>query len=264
MCGSSTSSSPTRRVSADCEPERSTANSFSCEVDGRRRPPSTSTAAGGVQAVDRSRGRSRSTDQPTGRWDVRPSGWAGARRRRRPRCAALMRSAASLDTIVVGPSPAWPSAAPMMRLSGTSTSRPCSISRCFWMPLISICSVPSPTRHRFGERAAVQDAQLLDRAQRGASRPADVVGPGLQAVELLDDRERDDTSTSPNVCTQCGSAISTEVSSTIRVLIAFPSPLAGCPPPAESLRASLASRAWSFGRRSVTVTPDGSSRPAGG
>ena len=30
------------------------------------------------------------------------------------------------------------------------------------------------------------------RAQRGAGRPSDVVGPGLQPVELLDDDERDD------------------------------------------------------------------------
>ena len=33
VCGSSTSSLPTRRVSADCEPARSTANSFSLRVD---------------------------------------------------------------------------------------------------------------------------------------------------------------------------------------------------------------------------------------
>ena len=35
-------------------------------------------------------------------------------------------------------------AAPMMRLSATLGSSPCSIRRCFWMPLISICTVPSP------------------------------------------------------------------------------------------------------------------------
>jgi hypothetical protein len=43
-----------------------------------------------------------------------------------------------------------------------------------------------------GERAAVGDPQLLERAQRGAGRPADVVGPALEAVEFLDDRERND------------------------------------------------------------------------
>ena len=46
--------------------------------------------------------------------------------------------------------------------------------------------------HRLGQRAAVADAQLLDRPQRGARRAADVVGPRLQAVELLDDDQRDD------------------------------------------------------------------------
>ncbi len=45
--------------------------------------------------------------------------------------------------------------------------------------------------HRFGEGAAVAHAQLLDRAQRGAGGPPDVVRTGLQPVELLDDRERD-------------------------------------------------------------------------
>ena len=45
---------------------------------------------------------------------------------------------------------------------------------------------------RCGQRAAGAHAVLLDGAQRGACRAADVVGAGLQAVELLDHRERDD------------------------------------------------------------------------
>ena len=44
-------------------------------------------------------------------------------------------------------------------------------------------------RHRLGERAAVADAQVLDRPQRGTCRPADVVEPVLEAVELLDHGE---------------------------------------------------------------------------
>ena len=46
-------------------------------------------------------------------------------------------------------------------------------------------------RYRLGQRATVLDAQVLDRPQRGAGRAADVVGAGLEAVELLDDGERD-------------------------------------------------------------------------
>ena len=44
---------------------------------------------------------------------------------------------------------------------------------------------------RLGERAPVAHTQLLDRAQRRAGRATDVVGSGLQAVELLDDDQRD-------------------------------------------------------------------------
>ena len=49
-----------------------------------------------------------------------------------------------------------------------------------------------PDRDGVGERAAVLDAQLLDRAQRGARRPTDVVAARLQTVEFLDDGEGDD------------------------------------------------------------------------
>jgi hypothetical protein len=43
-----------------------------------------------------------------------------------------------------------------------------------------------------GQRSAVPDPQLLERAQRGAGRPTDVVGPGLEPVEFLDDGQRHD------------------------------------------------------------------------
>ena len=59
------------------------------------------------------------------------------------------------------------------------------------MPLSSICRLPSADGDRLGQRAAVADPQLLDRAQRGAGGAADVVGSCLQAVELLDDDQRD-------------------------------------------------------------------------
>jgi hypothetical protein len=59
--------------------------------------------------------------------------------------------------------------------------------------LSSICRAAAPPDgHRLGERSAVPHAQLLDAAQRGAGRPPDVVEAGLQAVELLDDDQRDD------------------------------------------------------------------------
>ena len=93
-----------RRASADCEPDRSTANSFSrerrrgCRCDGVG-----GERAGGVEAVDHLVARSRSwSSRPAGRRSVR-RGAAGARPRSTPRWAALMRSAASFDTIVVGP-----------------------------------------------------------------------------------------------------------------------------------------------------------------
>ena len=43
-----------------------------------------------------------------------------------------------------------------------------------------------------GQRAAGIHPQLLEGAKRGARRPTDVVDATLQAVELLDDRQRDD------------------------------------------------------------------------
>jgi hypothetical protein len=45
---------------------------------------------------------------------------------------------------------------------------------------------------RCRQRAARRDPQLLERPQRGARRPADVVPSTLEAVELLDDGQRDD------------------------------------------------------------------------
>ena len=105
-------------------------------------------------------------------------------------------------------------------------------------------------RHRLGERAAVLDAQVLDRPQRGARRAADVVGPGLEAVELLDDGERDHERGVAERRRQCGSAISTDVSTTQRVRLLTPR---AC---AMSLRARASPE-----RRSVTVTSDVCDRP---
>ena len=84
----------------------------------------------------------------------------------------------------------------MMRLSGTIGSRPCSINRCFCTPLISILTVLADDAvadgRGIGQRSAGVDPQLLEGAQRGARCSADVVDTTLQAVELFDDRQRDD------------------------------------------------------------------------
>ena len=81
----------------------------------------------------------------------------------------------------------------MMRLSELAGSRPCSTRQVLLDAVeLDLQRRPVADRHRLGERAAVADADLLDRAQRGAGGPPDVVGPGLQAVELLDDDERHD------------------------------------------------------------------------
>ena len=140
----------------------------------------TSTAPRGVQPVD---------DLGAG-LDRRPPG--GLRRRRRHGRPVLGGGDAEVGRLdaqrgVVGhasssaPRSAWPRAAPMIRLSELAGSRPCSTSRCLRTPLISICRLPVAERHRLGQRAAVADAQVLDRAQRGAGRPADVVGPASSA-----------------------------------------------------------------------------------
>ena len=86
------------------------------------------------------------------------------------------------------------------------------------MPLISIWScVPSPTGTGSASEPPCRTRSSSMRAQRGAGGAADVVGPGLQAVELLDDGQRDDDVDVAERVTHDGSAISTDVSSTIRV-----------------------------------------------
>ncbi len=49
-----------------------------------------------------------------------------------------------------------------------------------------------PERNGGRERPAVTETHLLDGAQGRSGGSTDVVGPGLQPVELLDHRQRDD------------------------------------------------------------------------
>ncbi len=62
------------------------------------------------------------------------------------------------------------------------------------MLLISIWTVAGAVAggHGMRQRAAVLDPEFLERPQRGAGGATDVVGAGLEPVELLDDRERHD------------------------------------------------------------------------
>ena len=161
----------------------------------------------------------------------------------RPRWAALMRSAASLDTTHVGPYICWPRAAPMIRLSGTEGSRPCSINRCFCTPLISIFTVladePSPTGV-----ASASEPPALTRSSSSvlsavrAARPTSstrLFNPSSSSITVSGMT----TSAPTKLDRQDGSATRTEVSSTIRVRT----------PPLTSTR-----RAW-VGTRSVNATP---------
>ena len=189
LCESRTRSAPTRRVSADCDPARRTTNSFSAT------PAASSTRRRLRRARRRRRRRRRrgsvsSVAQPALLFvATRRVGRCSAAAT--PRWAALMRSAASLDTIVVGASSAWPRAAPMIRLSGLGGVEAVLDQEVLADAVDLDLQAAVADRHRAGERATVADAQVLDRAQRGAGRPPDVVGPALQPVELLDDGQRD-------------------------------------------------------------------------
>ena len=139
VCANSFNSLSLHRASADCEPLRNTAKLLSTKCEAAATslvsiPPlrySESICAFVVSNVV----------HPIGRESApAPTGWCSSAIS--PMCAALIRNAASLEIIRVGEMRAWPSAAPIMRLSGTSGSRPCSTSRLRCTPLTSICTVP--------------------------------------------------------------------------------------------------------------------------
>ena len=123
------------------------------------------------------------------------------------------------------------------------------------MPLISIRIVPSPTgTGSASEPPCRTRSSSIVRSAARAARPTSS-GRVFRLVELLDDGQRDHDVVSPNEWTHVGSAISTDVSRTIRVRCA------GRRRRRVDLRARLGSdrshrgapgRAWT---RSVTATP---------
>ena len=134
-----------------------------------------------------------------------------------PRWAALIRRAASLDTIVVGPRSAWPRAAPMMRLSELAGSSPCSTRRCLRIPLISICRLPPPSGTGSASEPPwrTRSSSIVRSAVR-AARPTSsgrVFNPSSSSTTVSGIT----TSLSSNDVTHDGSAMSTDVSRTTRV-----------------------------------------------
>ncbi len=181
------SSEPTRRESALCEPQRNTANSFSKRLAPSGIPAASIPPAAYNSSIDP--GSTSIVVQPMDRVSiVRPIGkWVTAVR---PRWAALMRNAASFDTSVVGAELAWPSAAPIIRLSGFSGSIECSMRMCFWTPFNSIRtvppSVPTGTGAAIDPPAEFRRSSIARNAAR-AARPASsgrVFSPSSSSITM--------------------------------------------------------------------------------
>ena len=232
-CGSNWSAPCCTRPSADCEPARSTTNVFvgAQEAGGCDNWPSrkiASTSSAGTSTVV----------QPLARVGVDPpTGWCSSASR--PRCAALIRSAASFDTTRTAPSRAWPRAAPMMRLSATAGSRPCSINRPRWMPLTSMHTVPprsSTVSGSASEPPARRRRSSSARRAARADRPTSswrVFKPSSSSTTV-----RGTTTAQPaKDARHPGSATRTEVSSTTRST----TPSGTCPVPPPALRSSSSS-----------------------
>ena len=114
----------------------------------------------------------------------------------------------------------WPIAAPMMRLSGTTASRPCSARRSCCTPLTSMCRVADSGSSDSGVGSASEpparrrSSSMLRRAVR-AARPTSsmrVLRPSSSSTTVSGIT----TAQPAKACIDMGSAISTEVSSTIR------------------------------------------------
>ena len=187
-------------------------------------------------------------------WIRNPVGACVSRRRVRwcsvawsPTWAALMRSAASLDTTVVGPSRRWPSAAARMRLSALVGSRPRRLTSSRWRPLVSMWTVP-PSGSATGVRMSPSlwtRSRSIVRITSRAARPTSSIRDLCWSSSSITTSGM--TAASPtNANSASGSATSTEVSSTTRVV------------------AVSADVSRSFGvSRSVTGSPLGRRRPAG-
>jgi hypothetical protein len=112
-----------------------------------------------------------------------------------PRCAALIRSAASFEIIVVGASCACPERGaddPVVRHVRIEPVLDQEVLlNAVDLDLQSARAVVIGECDGMRERSAGTDAQLLDGSQRRARRASDVVRARLQTVELLDHHQRD-------------------------------------------------------------------------
>ncbi len=171
-----------------------------------------------------------------------------------PRCAALIRRAASLLIMVVGPKSDCPIAAPMMRLSGTLGSSPCSTSRCLRMLLISIWSVAVPLPVGTGVASEPPWATRSSSRVRSAVRAARPTSSGraLSPSSSSTTVSGTITSASWNSRTHVGSAIRTDVSTTSRVRCARSGVIGSDPSQAQRGERVGAS---ADGSRSVTMSP---------
>ena len=178
-----------RRVSADCEPARSTANSFSSTSSATSPTTSTSRLPAAYRqsttskrSLDRHPADRSADGAPGGRAAMLGSdhaevGRLDAQRRvvRDHRCGCTLRLAErGADDAVVGNG----RIEAMLDEAVLLDSVDLDLQR------------GRPDGHRLCERAPVAHAQLLDAAQRGARGTADVVGAVLQPVQLLDHSQR--------------------------------------------------------------------------
>ena len=137
----------------------------------------------------------------------------------------MIRSAASFDTIVVGARSDCPKAAPMMRLSASVGSSPCSRRRCFWIPLISICRVLVPSGTGWASEPPLRTrSSSMPRSAARAARPTSsirVFNPSSSSMTVSGTT----MSTASKALKQSGSAINTEVSSTTRARCSTAAPM---------------------------------------
>ena len=252
-CPSRTNSSPTVRTSADCEPERRTANSFSLGCCRRVDDRIERDGAGGVQAVDllecgvdggpadRGNGVVGAGRGVFGGVDAEVSGLdpqRGVVADHRGRAEVGLADRRADDPVVRDRR-----VEPVLDEQVLADVVDLDLQR----------GGAGAGRDRLGERAAVGHTQFLECAQRRAGGSSDVVGAALEAVEFLDHRQRDDDvdvaevehaardrRSGPTCRARVGSGRSARLS-----------PLS---PPSVVSAVSRAATSWEVDR-SVTITP---------
>ena len=194
-CGTTESRSGRRRTSTDWLPERSTPYSFTLRASSTGWAPSGTPSPSPPYRASMTEPSTSSSSKPRPCGPRLATSSGSCSRACSPKVAAFTRTAVSLLTMVTGgpSSVRWPSAAPMMRLSAFSGSRPCSLSRLVCTPFSSTRMVPPPgSGHGWRRVAARLVAEALDHPQQLPGRHAHRVEALLEAVELLDHGERDD------------------------------------------------------------------------